>query len=248
MPWTRNPEHPWTDSQGRAWSADDIARSIRGHFGYMSNQGFSRGSIDRRDHARFTPQNATEYCWGENFPIGQYVHELTAGISEHDLSRPEQDALRRAELRFAQTEEAIYLYDPSGLPGPAGAPQNFNFATGEVFLVDSFCQECGWPDTPPLPDYAAQAPVADNEQLPMYTPGPPLAYTPPQQPPMPQPVNANVALHAAGQQQPGNQAPPRRSERLRSRNTSEASTPQYDQQNSSASQQNRHPTAGRGRR
>ncbi|MGX1025335.1 hypothetical protein RKD37_000233 [Streptomyces ambofaciens] len=227
MPWTRNSERPWADNSGREWSADDIATSINRYFGYMSNQGFSRGSIDRRDNARFTPQDATEYCWGQNFPIGQYVRELSAGVDEHDLSRPERDALWRAELRFAQDAYSMYLYDPSGRPGPEGAPRNFDFgAPGrdlddhEVYLVDAYGQEADWPDTPPLPEYSASGPAAHNDPLPAYArdrrqdpqsntpwqaPDLPPAYTPPQQPPAPaQPANAGVAraAHLAAPAQP----------------------------------------------
>lgn len=235
MPWTRNSEHPWADNSGREWSADDIATSITSHFGYMSNQGFSRGSIDRRDNARFTPQEATESCWGQNFPIGQYVRELSAGVGENDLSRPERDALWRAELRFAQDADYMYLYDPSGRPGPEGAPQYFDFgAPGQdleehqVYLVNAYGQESDWPDTPPLPEYSASGPAAHNDQLPAYVrdrrqdphsrtpwqaPDLPPAYTPPS--------NTEVARAASagqGQEQwatANQRTPPQTGERRR---------------------------------
>ncbi|MEU9451768.1 hypothetical protein [Streptomyces sp. NPDC048277] len=198
----------------------------------MDNHGFSRGSIDRRDNARFTPQDATEYCWGKNFPIGQYVHELSAGVGENDLSRPEQDALWRAELRFAQDAYAMYLYDPSGRPGPEGAPQYFNFDTNEVFLVDAFGNDAEWPETPPLPGYPAD-PAADNDQLPAYfydrgqdlqshtpwqAPDLPPAYTPPQQPAPAQPVNAGYYAPPVPEQ-----SGRRRSARIQARDAAEQS-------------------------
>ncbi|WP_267717419.1 hypothetical protein [Streptomyces sp. CoH17] len=136
---------------------------------------FSNVSIDRRDHARSTPVDATEYCWGRNFPIGQYVRELATGVGDNVLSRPEQDALRRAELRFARDAYLMYLYDPSGLPGPEGAPQNFDFGVPEqglgeyqVYLVDAFGDEADWPDTPSLPEYPVPSPATHNNQLRAY--------------------------------------------------------------------------------
>ncbi|MFF7987769.1 hypothetical protein ACFZDK_53575 [Streptomyces sp. NPDC007901] len=71
------------------------------------------------------------------------------------------------------------------------------------------------------------------------SPGNSTLTAPPEQPPAYQPDNANTARYAAGPgqdgQQSGNQPPPRRSERLRSLNTSVANTPQNSQQSSSRS-------------
>lgn len=222
----------------------------------MSNQGFSRGSIDRRDNARFTPIDETEYCWGRNFPIGQYVRELATGVHRNDLSQPEQDALFRAELRFAQNAHTryLYLYDPSGRPGPQGAPQNFDFGTPgrwdvdehEVHLVDAFGTEADWPDTPAMPEYSVPDPAAHNDQLPEYVRDrqqDPHSHTPWQAPILPphnnperqapaptQPGNATVAHYAAARRerpgsQPENQASPRRSERIRDREAAAQSAP-----------------------
>ncbi|MGI5347314.1 hypothetical protein ACQEU8_03870 [Streptomyces sp. CA-250714] len=228
----------------------------------MSNQGIFYGSIDHRDNARFTPQDATEDCYEQNFPIGQYVRELSAGVDELDLSQPERDALDRAELRFAQDAFSMYLYDPSGRPGPQGTPQSFNFATpgrgssdpNEVYLVDAYGQEADWPETPPLPGYSAPDPAAHNEQLPAYVrersadpqshtpwqaPDLPPAYTPPQHPPAPaQPENADVARHARTQQeqpgpQPQTQTPRRRSARIQARDAAAQNTPPQNPQSSS---------------
>lgn len=221
MPWTGNPERPWADDSGSTWEAEHIWDSIVDYFGFRGMHGEFIGSIDRRDHARFTPQDAIGYCSeGDfssegHFPIGQYMRELSKGVNKNTLSWRERQALWQADLRFARQGDYIYLYDQSGLPGPEGTPESFNFATneagagGEVYLVDAYGQRAGWPDTQPLPEYPAPGPAAHNDQLPAYfrergldpqshapwqAPELPPAYTPP--------PNADVARAAsAGQEQ-----------------------------------------------
>ncbi|MGW4985537.1 hypothetical protein [Streptomyces mirabilis] len=90
-----------------------------------------------------------------------------------------------------------------------------------------------------LPEYIQDRQQDRRSDTPWQAPNPPASYIPTEQPPAYQPDNANTARYAAGpgqyDQQAGNQPPPRRSERLRSLNTSMADTPQNSQQSSSRS-------------